>query len=62
MDQSVSRLEDPRLVHGLGRYSDDVRLPRRPYAVVLRSPHAHALIRGIDPAAALRAPGSDGRC
>ena len=57
MGQSVSRLEDPRLVQGLGRYSDDVNLPRQAYAVVVRSPHAHARIRRIDPAAALRAPG-----
>src|SRR5882672_8576760 len=57
MGQSVSRLEDPRLVQGLGRYSDDVNLPRQAYAVVVRSPHAHARIRSIDPAAALRAPG-----
>src|SRR6185436_4467582 len=57
MGQSVSRLEDPRLVQGLGRYSDDVNLPRQVYAVVVRSPHAHARIRRIDPAAALRAPG-----
>ena len=55
--QSVSRLEDPRLVQGLGRYSDDVTLPRQAYAVVVRSPHAHARIASIDPAAALRAPG-----
>jgi carbon-monoxide dehydrogenase large subunit len=57
MGQSVSRLEDPRLVQGLGRYSDDVSLPRQAYAVVVRSPHAHARIRGIDLAASLRAPG-----
>jgi carbon-monoxide dehydrogenase large subunit len=57
MGQSVSRLEDPRLVQGLGRYSDDVNLPRQAYAAVVRSPHAHARIAGIDPAAALRAPG-----
>ncbi len=56
MGQSVSRLEDPRLVQGLGRYSDDVNLPRQAHAVVVRSPHAHARIRGIDPAAALGAP------
>ncbi|HSL52261.1 MAG TPA: xanthine dehydrogenase family protein molybdopterin-binding subunit [Candidatus Deferrimicrobiaceae bacterium] len=55
--QSVSRLEDPRLVQGLGRYSDDVTLPRQAYAVVVRSPHAHARIASIDPAAARRAPG-----
>ena len=46
--QSVRRLEDPRLVQGLGRYSDDVNLARQAYAVVVRSPHAHARIRGID--------------
>jgi carbon-monoxide dehydrogenase large subunit len=55
--QSVSRLEDPRLVQGLGRYSDDVNLLRQAYAVVVRSPHAHARIRGIDLAAAPQAPG-----
>jgi carbon-monoxide dehydrogenase large subunit len=46
--QSVRRLEDPRLVQGLGRYSDDVSLPRELYAVLVRSPHAHARIRDID--------------
>src|SRR5262245_33582976 len=51
------RLEDPRLVQGLGRYSDDVSLPREAHAVVVRSPHAHARIRGVDDAAARRAPG-----
>jgi carbon-monoxide dehydrogenase large subunit len=55
--QSVRRLEDPHLVQGLGRYSDDVRLPRQAYAVVVRSTHAHARIRGIDASAALESPG-----
>jgi carbon-monoxide dehydrogenase large subunit len=55
--QSVRRLEDPRLVQGLGRYSDDVTLPREARAVLVRSPHAHARIRAIDPAPALAAPG-----
>jgi aerobic carbon-monoxide dehydrogenase large subunit len=57
MGQSVSRVEDPRLVQGLGRYSDDVNLPRQAYAVVVRSPHANARIAGIDAAAALKARG-----
>ena len=57
MGQSVRRLEDPRLVQGLGRYSDDVSLPRQAYATVVRSPHAHARIRAIDGADALRVPG-----
>src|SRR5713226_1593200 len=55
--QSVSRLEDPRLVQGLGRYSDDVSLPRQAYAAVVRSPHAHARIRALDVSAARPAPG-----
>src|SRR5947207_316333 len=55
--QSVRRLEDPRLVQGLGRYSDDVTLMRQAYAVVVRSPHAHARIRAIDVASARRAAG-----
>ncbi|MGH7312043.1 MAG: xanthine dehydrogenase family protein molybdopterin-binding subunit, partial [Candidatus Rokuibacteriota bacterium] len=55
--QSVLRLEDPRLVQGLGRYSDDVSLPRQTHAVVLRSPHAHADIRAIETAAARAVPG-----
>ena len=55
--QSVRRVEDPRLIQGLGRYSDDVNLPRQAHAVLARSPHAHARIRGIDARAALAAPG-----
>ncbi len=55
--QSVRRLEDPRLVQGLGRYSDDVTLPRQAWGVVVRSPHAHARIRSVDTARARRAPG-----
>jgi aerobic carbon-monoxide dehydrogenase large subunit len=55
--QSVRRLEDPHLVQGLGRYSDDVRLPRQAFAVVVRSTHAHARIRGIDASATLKSPG-----
>src|SRR5438309_11539394 len=55
--QSVRRREDPRLIQGDGRYSDDVNLPRQAYAVIVRSPHAHALIRAIDDSAALKADG-----
>src|SRR5438445_6331691 len=46
--QSVRRVEDPRLLRGFGRYSDDVSLPHQAYAVVVRSPHAHAVIRSIE--------------
>jgi carbon-monoxide dehydrogenase large subunit len=55
--QPVPRFEDPRLLRGEGRYLGDIDLPRQAYAVVLRSPHAHARIKGIDKAAALAAPG-----
>ena len=55
--QGVSRFEDPRLIQGGGRYTDDVKLPGMAHAVVLRSPHAHAKIKSIDTAAAKAAPG-----
>src|SRR5690606_11750030 len=55
--QSVRRVEDVRLVTGRGRYTDDITLGRQAYAYVLRSPYAHARIRGIDTAAAKAAPG-----
>src|SRR3954454_18216652 len=53
----VRRREDLRLLIGRGRYSDDLNLPGQAYAVMVRSPHAHALIRRIDPDAARAPPG-----
>src|SRR5437016_2691084 len=55
--QRVRRREDLRLLRGAGRYSDDLNLPGQAYAVMLRAPHAHALIRNIDTAAARAMPG-----
>ena len=55
--QPVRRREDQRLLTGQGRYSDDVNVPRQAYAVMVRSPHAHALIRAIDTRAAMAVPG-----
>ena len=55
--QAVTRLEDPRLLRGQGRYLDDMVFGRQTYAVIVRSPHAHAEIRAIDSAKALAAPG-----
>src|SRR5262244_3371608 len=57
LGQSVRRIEDPRLLQGFGRYADDVSLPHQAYAVVVRSPHAHAAIRSIDATAARAASG-----
>ncbi len=53
----VSRLEDPALLAGAGRFVDDVNLPGTLSACFVRSPHAHARIRAIDTAAALALPG-----
>ncbi len=56
--QSTTRVEDPRLLTGGGRYTDDTRLEgKAARAYVLRSPHAHAAIRKLDTAAAKAAPG-----
>jgi len=55
--QSVPRREDPMLLRGLGRYTDDVSLPGQAYAVMVRSRNAHGIIRGIDCKAALQMPG-----
>ena len=55
--QPVTRFEDRRLLQGEGRFLDDVRLPGQTQAVIVRSPHAHARIVGIDTSAAAKAPG-----
>src|SRR6267378_4493019 len=54
---SHPRLGGERLVTGRGRFVADVRPPGLLQAVVLRSPHAHARVRGVDAARALRLPG-----
>jgi carbon-monoxide dehydrogenase large subunit len=55
--QAVLRVEDQRLVRGRGRYTDDIAFADQAYLVVVRSPHAHARIRGINTEAAKAAPG-----
>jgi len=55
--QAVPRTEDARLLTGGGRYTDDVSLPGQAHAVFVRSPHAHAAIRGIDADEARGMPG-----
>ncbi|MBW8268421.1 xanthine dehydrogenase family protein molybdopterin-binding subunit [Caldovatus aquaticus] len=57
LSQPVRRIEDPRLLLGRGRYTDDIALPGQAYGVVLRSPHAHARILRLDVAAARALPG-----
>jgi len=55
--QPVRRGEDEKLLRGQGRYTDDINLPGQAYAVIVRSRHAHGLIRAIDTAAARKLPG-----
>ena len=55
--QPVRRVEDPRLLLGLGRYTDDFSMAHEAHAAVLRSPHAAAKIVSIDTAAAAALPG-----
>src|SRR4249920_569242 len=54
---SVRRKEDYRFLTGSGQYTDDVNPPNHVHAYFLRSPHAHAKLRGIDTASAKAAPG-----
>src|SRR5689334_20481749 len=55
--QPVPRQEDPTLLQGQGRYTDDVNLPNQAYAVMVRSQVAHGVLKGIDIAEARKMPG-----
>jgi carbon-monoxide dehydrogenase large subunit len=55
--QSVSRREDPVLLRGEGRYTDDLNLPGQLYGVMVRSRVAHGTIVAIDTAEAAATPG-----
>ena len=53
----IKRVEDPRLITGAAKYLDDLKLPGMTHAAVLRSPYAHARIKGIDTSKAAAHPG-----
>jgi carbon-monoxide dehydrogenase large subunit len=53
----VKRLEDLPLLRGRGRFVDDLQFSNMLEAAFVRSPHGHALIRGIDVRAARQSPG-----
>ena len=55
--QPLLRREDRRLLTGKGRYVDDIRVPGTLHLAILRSPHAHAVITGVDISAARAAAG-----
>ena len=54
---SVRRKEDLRFLAGRGQYTDDITRPGQVHAQILRSPHGHSTILGIDAAAARAMPG-----
>ncbi len=54
---SIKRREDPALIQGSGKYTDDIQLPNMVYAVIVRSPYAHARINNINPSAAAAVDG-----
>lgn len=53
----VLRVEDPRFLMGRGTYVDDISLPGMVHAAFVRSPHAHAEVRGVELEAARAVPG-----
>ncbi len=53
----VKRVEDPPLITGAAKFIDDLRLPGVAHVAILRSPHAHARIGGIDVSRAAANPG-----
>ncbi len=55
--QPMTRVEDDRLITGQGRYADDVRMDGQAYAVLVRSPYAHAKLGEIDVSDAKTAQG-----
>lgn len=57
LGESVRRIEDDRLITGRGRYVDDVKLAGMLHVSLVRSPHAHAIIKNIDVSEAAAVPG-----
>ena len=55
--QPVRRTEDPALLRGEGRYTDDLNEPGQAYAYFVRSPYAHGLIKSISVETAKSMPG-----
>lgn len=53
----IKRREDPKLITGKARYTDDLKLPGLLHMAVVRSPYAHANIKSIDTSKAEAMPG-----
>ena len=57
MGHSRKRVEDARFIRGKGTYIEDINLPGQLWLDIVRSPYAHARIKGIDASEALKVPG-----
>jgi aerobic carbon-monoxide dehydrogenase large subunit len=57
LGRRLPRLEDPPLLRGQGAFVGDIGFPHQLHMRVVRSPYAHAVLRRVDLAAALGAPG-----
>ena len=55
--ESLRRKEDYRFLTGAGNYTDDINQANQTYCVFVRSPHAHANIKGVDLTKARAMPG-----
>jgi carbon-monoxide dehydrogenase large subunit len=55
--QWQQRMEDPALLRGEGRFTDDINEPGQAYAWMVRSQHAHGILRSIDTQAARKMAG-----
>jgi carbon-monoxide dehydrogenase large subunit len=53
----MKRKEDPRLIRGMAQYVDDLTLPGMVFVGFVRSPYAHAVVRGVETRKAKAAPG-----
>lgn len=55
--ERVTRTEDPTLLRGEGRYTDDLNEPGQAYAHLVQSHHAYGVLKGIDSKEAKAMPG-----
>ena len=57
LGSAIKRREDPDLLTGRGKFTDDLTAPGMVHAIIVRSPHAHARINAVDVSRAAAAPG-----
>ncbi|MEO5736227.1 MAG: hypothetical protein ABIQ82_02085, partial [Variovorax sp.] len=55
--EAIRRKEDYRFLTGAGNYTDDITMGAQAHCIFVRSPHAHATLRSVDTAEALKMPG-----